>query len=319
MRCLVTGGTGFAGSSLVESLHRRGDQVAVLSRSGEPGPLAGVAGVQILQGDVADAGGVEAAIRAWAPEAIYHLAARTFVPDGQADRSGFLETNFLGTVNVLAAAAAVVPGCRVLVVGSAGEYGASGGGGEPLGEDAPLRPMEPYSASKAAAELWALQEAASSRLHVVCVRPFGHVGPRQAPRFAAPAFARQIGRIRAGEQPPVVEVGNLEPVREFNDVEDIVAGHLAALEKGRPGRVYNLCSGKGVSVRDLLLALLERAGVEAEIRVCPERVRPADVPALVGDPSRSREELGWEAGTPLEATLDCLLARWGALERRLKI
>jgi GDP-4-dehydro-6-deoxy-D-mannose reductase len=164
--------------------------------------------------------------------------------------------------------------------------------------------------------MWALQAAAGGRLHIVCVRPFGHCGPRQQPRFVAPDFARQIGRIRAGEQPPVVEVGNLDPIREFNDVDDIVAGHLAALEKGTPGRVYNLCSGRGISVRALLDALLARAGVKAEVAPRRERQRPTDVPALGGDPSRSREELGWEAATPLAATLDRLLDRWGAREQR---
>ena len=316
MTTLVTGGTGFAGASLVEQLVARGHRVVAVSRTGQAGQLEGSAGARIRACDLTRPEDVSHMIDEIRPERIFHLAARTFVPDAHRDASGFLETNLMGTVHLLEAVRRHVPGCRVLVVGSAGVYGGSGQVGTQLVEEAPLRPVEPYGASKAAAELWARQASASWGLEVVCVRPFGHIGPRQSPRFVAADFARQIGRIRSGEQPPVIEVGNLEPIREFNDVSDIAAGHRAALGKGASGRVYNLCSGRGLAVRDLLSLLLQRSGVEAEIQPRPERMRPTDVPSLVGDPSRAREDLGWQVRVSLEESVDRLLERWDERGRR---
>jgi GDP-4-dehydro-6-deoxy-D-mannose reductase len=314
MRCLVTGGTGFAGAELAELLLARGDEVWAISRTGGAGHLSTGTGASLMTCDVTEPEKVARAVKEISPQAIFHLAARTFVPEAYADGRAFLEANLMGTANLLAAAREHVPGCRVLVVGSAGEYGASGRAGILLAEDAPLRPIDPYGASKAAAELWALQEAAHSELEIICVRPFGHLGPRQDPRFVAADFARQLGRIRAGSRAPRMEVGNLEAVREFNDVADIAAGHLAALERGESGRVYNLCSGRGLRIREVLSLLLERSGVKAEIVQRPERLRPSDVPVLVGDPARARDELSWEVSTPVADTLDRVLARWGALD-----
>jgi GDP-4-dehydro-6-deoxy-D-mannose reductase len=312
MTVLVTGGSGFAGSSLVELLVARGEDVTVLSRSGAVGHLAGVQGVRFIAGEITDRSVIEGAIEATAPQHIFHLAARTFVPDSYADPTGFIEVNVIGTARLLAAARAKAPEASVLIVSSAGAYGASGVSGKPLSEDAPLRPVDPYAASKAAAELWALQEEAGSDLTIICARPFGHIGPRQEPRFVVADFARQIGRIRRGEQPPLLEVGNLDTVREFNDVADIASGYLMLMEKGRSGRVYNLCSGRGVRVGDLLAMMLARAGVSADVVPRPERMRPADVPSLLGNPARIQAELGWQATTPLEETLDRVLERWGA-------
>jgi GDP-4-dehydro-6-deoxy-D-mannose reductase len=308
----VTGGAGFAGSELVDLLRARGHDVHVFSRTDRPSNMQGMEGLEYTTCDLTDDASVRHSVAEISPEAILHLAARTFVPEAYADGRGFLETNLMGTANLLAAARAHRPGCRILVVGSAGEYGASGQFGAVLTEETPLRPIDPYGASKAAAELWALQEAAHADLEIVCVRPFGHIGPGQDPRFVAANFARQLGRIRAGTQPPRIEVGNLETVREFNDVADIARGHLAALEKGESGRVYNLCSGRGLSIRELLALLMERSGVAAEIASRQERLRPADVPSLVGDPSRARKELSWEVTATVADTLDRVLDRWGA-------
>ncbi|MFQ5718253.1 MAG: GDP-mannose 4,6-dehydratase [Acidobacteriota bacterium] len=310
MTCLVTGGTGFAGSSLVRRLVEQGARPVVLSRTGQPGSLDGCGGFELRACDLTDAARVVAEIRDIRPDRVYHLAARTFVPDSQASPVSFLDVNLRGTVNLLAAIAEHVPQSRVLLVSSAGVYGASGRDGHPLVESDRLAPMDPYAASKAAAEMWAMQEQARRGLHLVRVRPFGHIGPHQAPRFVAASFASQLGRIRAGEQPPIIEVGNLDAVREFNDVEDIVAGHLAALEHGEPGEVYNLCSGQGHNIRELLAQLMERSGVEAEIRIRSDRLRPADVPSLVGDPARAHDVLGWRTQVPFGDCLDRLLARW---------
>lgn len=311
MRVVVTGGTGFGGSALVRRLAAAGHEVTSLSRKQAATPESAVTAATWRPCDLTMPGAMEDALADVRPEAIYHLAARTFVPDSHDDASGFLGVNLLGTAHVLAAAQRIVPDCRILHVSTPGACGVSG---EPLHEEVPLRPVDPYGASKAAAELWALAVHTSTGQAVLAVRPFGHVGPAQEPRFVAADFACQIGRIRRGEQPPVVEAGNLEAVREFNDVEDIVGGYVAAMDRGRPGRVYNLCSGRGLRVGDLLETMLKRSGVTARVESRPVRLRPADIPTLVGDPTRAREELGWTATTPFATTLDRLLQRWGALD-----
>lgn len=311
MRVVVTGGTGFGGSTLVRRLAAAGHTVTSLSRGGRGSTTGAASEVRWRSCDLTTPGAAEEALAEERPEAIYHLAARTFVPDSHGDAEGFLDVNLLGTARLLAAARRVVPDCRIVHVSTPGACGVAD---VPLREDAALRPVDPYGASKAAAELWALAAHASTGQTVVAVRPFGHIGPAQESRFVAADFARQIGRIRRGEQPPVVEAGNLEAVREFNDVEDIAGGFVAAMERGTPGRVYNLCSGQGRRVGDLLAAMLERAGVAARVEPRPTRLRPVDIPALVGDPARARAELGWTTTTPFEATLDRLLQRWGALD-----
>ncbi|MFQ5767906.1 MAG: GDP-mannose 4,6-dehydratase [Acidobacteriota bacterium] len=311
---MVTGGCGFAGSVLVESLLGAGHRVTVLSRTGRPGQLENVQGARLKACDITEKECLKAAVEEIKPEAVYHLAARTFVPDSLADGAGFLEVNLKGTVHLLDAVRRAVPEASVLVVGSAGVYGASGRLGGLLREDAVLRPLDPYSVSKAAAEMWALQEAERRPLRIVCVRPFGHTGPGQSPRFVAADFARQVGRIRADRQPPLIQVGDLRPVREFNDVRDVAAGYVAALEKGRSGGVYNICSGHGWTIRQMLDRLLACSGVQADVETRSERLRPTEVPSLVGDPSVASADLGWTAAVPLDHTLRRLLARWGGLE-----
>ena len=306
MKCLVTGGAGFAGASLVERLAGAGRAVTILIRESSARALP--PGVQAIVGDITDQGRMREVVAQVKPDEIYHLAALTFVPDSFKDGDGFLRTNLMGVVYLLAAARQEAPQARVLVVSSAGVYGAAGGAADPIGEETCLRPVDPYGASKAAAEIWARQEAGRGHQAIVCVRPFGHIGPRQSPRFVAADFARQVRRIKLGEQEPRIEVGNLDAVREFTDVEDMAGGYMAAMENGRSGAVYNLCSGKGMSVRDLLKALLECAGVDAQVVTASERLRPVDIPSLVGSPDLAREELKWQPSLPWHDTLAKMLA-----------
>jgi GDP-4-dehydro-6-deoxy-D-mannose reductase len=145
----------------------------------------------------------------------------------------------------------------------------------------------------------------------VCIaRPFNHIGPRQNPFFAAPGFARRIADIERGLWPPVITVGNLEAKRELTDVRDTVRAYVAIVERGRPGRPYNVCTGEAVAIRHLLDLLIARARVQVTVEVDPSRYRPNDTPILVGDPSRLRDEIGWAPQISLEQTVDDLLAYW---------
>jgi GDP-4-dehydro-6-deoxy-D-mannose reductase len=198
----------------------------------------------------------------------------------------------------------------MVVVGSAEEYGLVQPHEMPLGEDAPLRPASPYAVSKVAQGFLALQYALSLGLPIVRTRTFHHTGPRRGQQFAESSFARQLAEIEAGRRDPRLEVGNLEAVRDFTDVRDVVRAYWALLEGGAPGEVYNVCSGRGVRMADLLEELVRLSGLKVEIRVDPERLRPLDVPVLVGDPGRLHAATGWLASTPLARTLRDLLDHW---------
>jgi len=204
----------------------------------------------------------------------------------------------------------------ILVVGSAEEYGAVSPEDLPLREDAPLLPASPYAVSKAAQGLLAAEYARGLGLPLVRTRTFHHTGPGRGEAFAESSFARQIAEIEAGLRERVLLVGNLEAVRDYTDVRDVVRAYWGLLDHAQAaaavGGVFNVCSGRGRRIRDLLDTLLSHAGGEVEIRVDKERLRPSDVPAQVGDPSRLRALIGWEPRIALEDSLFDLLEDWRA-------
>jgi GDP-4-dehydro-6-deoxy-D-mannose reductase len=245
------------------------------------------------------------------PDAVYHLAAISHVGESWADPERVWRVNTVGTLRVLRACidAGVA---RVLVVGSAEEYGHVDKDELPITEDAPLRPVSPYSASKVAAEFLALQSFLGEGLPTLRVRAFNHTGPGQSPGFLVPALA---GRIAAAERDgrDEVTVGATDPVRDITDVRDIVRAYRLLVERGVPGEVYNVCRGEGVSVAEVARQLLAHARRPLRLTVDPELVRPVDVPRFVGSPARLHDATGWEAEIPLEQTLaDVLDAARGA-------
>jgi GDP-4-dehydro-6-deoxy-D-mannose reductase len=199
---------------------------------------------------------------------------------------------------------------RILAVGSTDEYGLVRPDEVPLREDAPLRPVSPYAVSKVAQGYLALQYALSPGLHVVRTRTFHHTGPRRGEQFAESSFARQLAEIEAGLRPPSMEVGNLDVVRDFTDVRDVVRAYWMLLDRGASGEVYNVCSGRGVRLGELLERLIALSGRRVEVSVDAARLRPVDAPVLVGDPGRLRAATGWEPTIPLERTLADLLDYW---------
>jgi GDP-4-dehydro-6-deoxy-D-mannose reductase len=292
MKALVTGGSGFVGGYLLAHLEAEGDDAVGLDRGD---------GL-----DITDRSGTEAILAAHAPDVVYHLAARTHVGDSWASAQQVVETNVVGTLNVLDAARAA-GARRVLVIGSAEEYGLVDAADVPLTEDAPLRPFTPYGASKVGAAFLALQAFLGTGLETIRVRAFNHTGPRQPPRFLVPALAHRIAMTeRAGGDH--IAVGNLDPVREVNDVRDIVRAYRLLVIAGTPGDVYNVCGGAGVSVREVAQRLLAQATRPMELVVDPALARPADVPVLVGDPSKLVAATGWQPRHTLDDTLTDMLA-----------
>ena len=194
---------------------------------------------------------------------------------------------------------------RVLIPSSATIYASAD---RALVEDDPLLPASPYGLSKLAQELLGCR--AHDGVHVGIARAFNHVGPRQDPLFAASGFARRIADIEQGRWAPEISVGNLDARRDLTDVRDTVRAYKLILERGEPGRPYNVCTGRAVAIGDLLDMLITRASVSVTVTVDPRRYRPNDTPLLLGDPTRVQDELGWRPEIPLAQTLDDLLAYW---------
>lgn len=295
---LITGGGGFVGPYLRAELTALGAQVW---SSGVSGPgSAGTGSEHTVSLDVRRAAEVSALFQELRPQEVYHLAGITRPGAGQS--AAFYEVNLQGTLNVLEAAAAV--GSSVLVVSSAYVYGAQSG---LLTEDAPLKPVNAYGASKAAADLAAISYALAGH-RVVRARPFNHVGPGQSPDFLLPTLVQQLVQIEQGNLSPVLKLGNLDSVRDFTDVRDIVRAYPQLLREGENGEVYNLASGRGVSVRELANLVMRRSQRPLKLTTEPTRVRATDIPSLVGDASKLRAALGWRPTLTLEQTLDDMLA-----------
>lgn len=307
MRLLITGVTGFVGRHVLAFLRDEQPEVEPFGLARHAAPDLGC---PCLAVDLEDARGLDAAIERVRPDRVLHLAAQSSPRLSFREPARTLRANVEGALHLLEALRAHVPGARLLVVGSGEEYGDAGRGPEPLGEETPLRPLSPYAASKVALSYLALQYHLSYRLDVVRTRTFNHSGAGRGRDFAESAFARQIVAIERGLQEPVIKVGNLESVRDFSDVRDVARAYWALFERGVAGEIYNVCSGRGVRIREVLDRLELAARVTVRDETDERHMRPADIPALVGDPSRLRAATGWEARVPLERTLADLLDHW---------
>ncbi|MBM4242422.1 MAG: NAD-dependent epimerase/dehydratase family protein [Deltaproteobacteria bacterium] len=312
MRVLIFGATGFAGRYLVDELRRRGCDVIGAGRRVDPAPEArhpiALDALPMHRCDVTDPAQVRAVLASSRPDAAVLLSGVASPPLANRDPRQAYAVHAMGAVNVLEEVAIASPRrIRVLVVTSSEAYGSSGIHGSPLDEDAALRPTTIYAASKAAADLAAGAFASARGVDVIRVRPFNHTGPGQRPDFVCPDFAGQVAAIASGRRPPVIEVGNLDVTRDFLDVRDVARGYADALERGRSGEIYNLCSGHGITIRSILDDLCALAGVRPEIRVLPERHRVAEVPAYWGSGTRAAASLRWVPTIPWRLTLADLL------------
>ena len=293
MRALITGGKGFVGQWLAAHLKDRGDEVAVID----------------IETDVADGGAVARVMADIVPEAVYHLAAMTHVGESWEHPGQVLRVNVLGTAEILAAARSIEGSPRVLVVSSAEVYGVVTPAQLPLDEDTPTQPASPYAASKLAAEAVAFQAWRGFGQSVIVVRPFNHIGPGQSPNFFVPALAKRIvDARRSGARS--LPVGTLTTRRDFTDVRDVVAAYRLLVERGVPGEVYNVCSGRDVAISEVAAQLLELAGADLTLETDPALVRPVDVPVLRGSAERLRAATGWEPHIPLATTLADVLSSW---------
>ena len=312
MRLLITGVTGFVGRHLVAHVREAHPEVEIIGLvrpDGLPEPDPAWR-VTALTADLEDAKAIEAAVAEARPDAVVHLAAQSSPALSWSDPAGTFRTNAVGLLNLLEALRRRALRPRVLVIGSSEEYGRVRPEELPLAEDHPLRPGSPYATSKVAQGFVALQYFLAHDLPVIRTRTFHHTGPGRGEAFAESSFARQIAEIAAGRRGPVLKVGNLDALRDFSDVRDVARAYWALLESGCPGEVYNVASGVGVRIGELLERLVTLSGLRVELRVDPARLRPSDLPALVGNPAKLRAATGWQPRIALDDTLRDLLDDW---------
>lgn len=310
MRALITGINGFVGGHLAEHLLAQGWEVWGAARQAEPA-LAQLRGrVTIVRGDLLEPAAAATALERARPDAVFHLAAQSYVPRSFDDPAGTLQTNILAQLNLFEAALRLRQEPLFVIASSTEIFGRVQPEELPLTEESPLRPVSPYAVSKVTQDLLAYQYHASRGLRTLRMRPFNHIGPRQDERFVASAFAAQIARIEQRKQAPVLRVGNLSAERDFTDVRDVVRAYELATNSGTPGSAYNIGSGRPVSVRRLLDILLALSEFDIQVEPDPARMRPSDVPRLFGDSARLRADTGWEPQIPLEQTLYDILEDW---------
>lgn len=306
---LVTGAAGFAGSHLLDQLAADGVDTVAWHRPGGHAPVA-VRGVRWQGVDLLDRAAVSEAMEAVKPSVIFHCAGAAHVGQAWNATANTLRVNVLGTHHLVEALRSHVPDAALLITSSALVYGPSH---EAIGEEHPLTPNNPYGLSKIAQELVGTASGGHARTFVA--RPFNHFGPRQDASFVSAAFARQIAEIEAGLKPPVIQVGNLSAQRDLTDVRDTVRAYRLMVDRGVPGRPYNICRGEAVAIEALLDTLVSFAKVSVDVVPDPARYRPNDTPIVLGSPARASAELGWTPQIPLEQTLNDLLDYWRARVR----
>lgn len=304
---LITGGTGFVGSHLVEYLLSTGQTNAHVTAYGSLDSFVStlLPPEQIHNLDLTDQIATAALFQELKPTVVYHLAAFSSVGSSFEIVSQVIQNNTQLQLNVLDAIRQITPQARALIIGSAEEYGVSEPSEIPISEVHPLRPSNPYAVSKVTQDLLAYAYTQAYDLDIVRVRPFNHTGERQSTAFAIPAFIEQIIKIEQGKQ-ATLHVGNLEAVRDFTDVKDVVAAYNLLVEHGLKGEVYNLGSGQGRSLREVVELLQSFATCSIALETDASRLRPSDVPVMIADSSKIRA-LGWKPSIPLETTLERML------------
>ncbi len=308
-RAWVTGSHGFVGPWLIRELQDRGVQAWGIDRPGAP--LLSDPVFEQLELDLVDEEAVRRALESTRPEVIFHLAAQSSAGLSFEQPWETLQVNLHTTVSLLEAMRRMKePRPVLLAIGSSEEYGPVERDEPPVDEDHRLRPASPYAVSKAAQTLLGLQYHKAYGLRVICTRSFMHTGPGQSERFVFSSFARQIAELERQNGGGILRVGNLAAVRDVSDVRDVARAYCELVEKGEPGEIYNVCSGRGFTIEEGLKVLRSLSKAEIQVEVDPARLRPLDVPVLVGNPSRLRERLGWVPSTAIEKTLGDLLEFW---------
>lgn len=304
-KALITGGSGFAGAYLRSELLASGYGVV----STATGDVSG-RGEGWKQLDITDSDAVKALLREGEFDCIFHLAAQSSAAISWKQPERTMEINVGGTLKLLDAIRSMEKPPRLLLTGSAEEYGPVKPEDCPLKEDSVCRPANPYAVSKLCAEQLAQVYAAAYGLEIICTRSFNHVGPKQGEGFVVSDFCRQIARLEKSGGEGVMKVGNLSARRDFSDVRDVVRAYRLLMERGQSGKVYNVGSGRALAVSELLERMLSLSTGSIRAETDPGKLRPVDVPLHVADITSVTADTGWKPEIPLETTLQETLNYW---------
>jgi len=311
MKALITGISGFVGYHLADFLLKEKFILSGTVLDSGEFPSKYEDRIKILEGDLQDTGFVSDLLKITKPDIIFHLASYTSPAESFTDPTKVIVNNILITTNLLEFVRKSVQNRpRILIVGSADEYGLVREEENPVKEDTPLRPISPYSVSKLAQDYLGLQYHLAYKLNTIRVRPGNQIGPGQRADFVISSFAKQIVNAEKGKQQPVIKVGNLEAIRDFTDVRDMIKAYKLAILKGKPGEVYNMGSGKGFKISDILNKLIGFSKIKVEVQIDQARIRPLDIPKLVIDASKFSELTGWKPKIKIEQTLRDVLNYW---------
>lgn len=308
MKALITGISGFAGTYLTESLIAEGYEVFGVVKSNQLGNQVTKKGVLLYKGDLLDQAFTNMLISKVKPDLVFHLASFTSPAESFTRPYETIINNIGITINLLESLSGT--NAKILLVGSADEYGLVRPSETPVREDSPLRPTNPYAVSKISQDFLGLQYYLSKNMHVVRVRPGNHIGPGQRPDFVVAAFAKQIAEAEVGKKDSVIRVGNLEAIRDFTDVRDTVKAYILALLQGKSGEVYNLGSQKGLKIREILDKLIGLSKTRLTVEVDPSRRRSADTPKLIINTAKFRRLTGWKPKISMEQSLKDILDYW---------
>lgn len=314
---LVTGATGMVGSTIIDTTLAGHPDYRIVALRRQRSDLRNVAhlmdhpNVTWETGDLSDSHSLYAILRKYQPERCFHTAAMSHVPTSWLAPAECMNTNAIGQINLFEAIRQTCPDCRVQICGSSEEYGLVLPNEVPVKETNPLRPLSPYGCSKVAQDMLGYQYARSYGMKIVRTRAFNHSGPRRHEGFAEATFSIQIAQIEKGLREPVIEHGNLTPIRDMTHVKDVVRAYWMSLDGSCEwGEVYNICSGNNPRIQDMLDYLLSLSSVNITTREDPTRMRPSDVPILIGDSTRFREATGWEPRYTWQETLTACLDYW---------
>lgn len=307
-RAFITGVNGFVGTHLASLLNRQGYEVSGADQAVHPS----VADVDYSHVSILDASGLTRLLQRLQPDEVYHLAAISYPPDADTSPVFALQTNIIGTVSVLDAVKTACPKAVSLLVGSSKQYGDIALD-KPVSEDLGVNPVSFYGISKYASELVGMQYVRQFGLDVRFTRSFNHTGAGQSPYFVCSDWARQAAEIALGKKDPVIHVGDLRTEIDFTDVHDVVAAYRAIVESGEQGEVYNVCSGKSISLRHVLDHLVAKAGVPIEVETSETKLSAHTTsPRLIGSNHKLVSHTGWKPAIPIEDTLDGLYDYWVA-------
>ena len=303
-KILVTGAGGFVGPYLIRELQKNAEHEIFASIYSATSDIAGLLpGDHVIEGDLTDAKYCQDLVKRSSPDVIYHLAALSDVKESEGAALHVLTANTEIQYNMLEAVKSIAPLARFVAVCSANVYGLVGGSEVPINESQPLRPLNPYAVSKLTQEFLTLQYHLSYGLNTVILRPFNHTGVGQTENFVIPALVRQFVQIKRGLQAAQIEIGNTASIRDFTDVRDMVRAYILSSTKCESGQVYNIGSGKGSSIAQIIELLQDISGIKVEVLTSKERVRHSDVPVLIADNTKFVTATSWLPEVKFHETL----------------